>query len=121
MTVSQRIARSRSSVTCLDHDHRERENVRFLAIRPLLQDLRRSPPRGVAVMTRRARYGIHILSDCSEAEIRDACMTGVVHKDVRLVECQHGIETGFRTTYSFEIPMNHIAGVEVAQALSDVR
>jgi len=27
---------------------------------------------------------------------------------------------GFRTTYSLEVPMDHVAGVEIAEALSDV-
>jgi len=72
-------------MTYLDHDHRERENVRFLAIFPPLQDLWRSPSWGVAVTTRSARFRIQISSDRSEAKIRDACTTRVIHKDVGLV------------------------------------
>ena len=107
-------------MTRLDHDHRKSENVRFLTAPPPNQDLRRSPPRGVAAVKRGGRYGIQILSDGSEAKIRDACMTRIVHKDVRLAECQHSSAMRFRiATYSFEVPMNHIAGVEVAEALSD--
>ena len=48
-------------------------------------------------------------------------MTGVVDKDVRLAEHQYGCKTRSRiTTYSLEVPMNDIAGVEVAEALGDV-
>ena len=66
-------------------------------------------------------HGIQVLSNYSEAKIRDACMAGAVHKDVRLSGCQYGDKTIFRkTTYSLEVPMNHIAGVEVGEALSDV-
>jgi hypothetical protein len=68
-----------------------------------------------------ARYGIQVLSDRSETKIRDSCMTGVVHKDIWLTGCQYGGETRFRTTtYPLEVPMNDIAGVEVAEALGDV-
>jgi len=73
-------------------------------------------------MTRGVRCGIQISSDSGNAKIRDACMTRVVHKDVRLAKCQHGSEMRSRTTtYPPEVPMNYIAGVEVAEALSDVR
>ena len=120
--MSQSYTHGGSSVTRLDHDHRKSENVRFLTAPPPNQDLRRSPPRGVVAVKRGGRYGIQVLNDGSETKIRDACMTGVVHKDVRLVECQYGSATRFRTaTYSLEAPMNHIAGVDVAQALSNVR
>jgi len=108
-------------MTYLDHDHGKRENVRFHTTFPPKQDLRRGPPRGLTTLMRDGPYGIQVLSYGGEAKIRDACMTRVVHKDVRLVEYQHGGTMGFRTaTYSLEVPVNHIAGVEVAQALSDV-
>jgi hypothetical protein len=48
-------------------------------------------------------------------------MAGVVHKDVLLEVCQCGGETRLETTtYSLEIPMNDITGVEVAEALGDI-
>jgi hypothetical protein len=48
-------------------------------------------------------------------------MIGVVHKDVWLDVYQYGGRIRFRTTtYTLEVPMNDIAGVEVAEALSDV-
>jgi hypothetical protein len=48
-------------------------------------------------------------------------MTKIVHKDVWLARCKYGGETGCRTTtYSLEVPMNHIASVEVAEALSNI-
>jgi len=85
MTVSQTSAGSISSVTYFDHDHRKRENVRLFIVWPSVQDLWRGPSRG-AVMMGGAPNGIHGLSDSGEAEISDACMTGVVHKDVLLTE-----------------------------------
>ena len=49
-------------------------------------------------------------------------MTGVVHKDIRLARCQCGGDLRLRTaTYPFEVPVNDVAGVEIAEALSDVR
>ena len=86
---------SRSSATCLNHDHRKREGVRFLAICFPAQDLWRSPSHGVTVVTRGTPHGIQVLSDRSKAKIRDPRMTEVVHKDVWLVECQCNSETRF--------------------------
>ena len=69
----------------LNHDHRESKYVRFLAICPLSgQNLWRAPSWGVTKFIRVALHGILVFDDCSMAKIRDACMTGVVHKDVRL-------------------------------------
>ena len=66
--------------------------------------------------------GILVSSNHSQAKIRDACMTIVIYKDVWLTECLRNDEIRFgKTTYPFEVPMNNIAGVEVAEALSDVR
>ena len=114
-------ARALCIVTHLDHDHREGENVRFLAICPFFQDLWGSPPWGVAVPTRGAPSGVQVFSDRSETKVRDACITGVVYKDVRLAGCHYGRETSFRaTTYSLEISVDHIAGVEVVEAARDV-
>ena len=84
-SLSQGFAHSRSSVTYLDHDHRERENVGFLAAWPLVQDLWRSPSRGVTILTRCTPYGIQVQSHLGEAEIRDACMTRVIHEDICLI------------------------------------
>jgi len=110
-------------VTYLDHDHRERENIRFFATFPLFgQDLWRSPPRGMSLILCGTLLGTCVFSDRGEAKIRDACVTTVVHEDIRLAECQRDGKPRFRTiSYSFEVPVNHIAGVEVAEALSDVR
>jgi len=70
-------------MTYFDHDHRERENIRFLAMFPSLQDLWSSPSRGVAV-TGSARNGVQISSDGGEAKIRDSRMTRVIHEDIWL-------------------------------------
>ena len=66
----------------LNHDHCKSENVRFLAIGPLVQDLWSSPPRGVTMLTRRTTCGIQVLGDRGEAKIRETRMAGVIHKDV---------------------------------------
>ena len=69
-----------------------------------------------------ASHGIQVQSDSSEAKVRDPRITGVVHEDVRLGTCQYGRETAVRTiTYPFKVSMDHIPGVEVAEALSNVR
>ena len=109
-------------MTYLDHNHRKRENIRFLATYPLVQDLWCSPSRGVTTLTRGAPRGIQILGYCGEAKIRNTCITRVVHKDVWLAGESISGKTGFRTTtHSLEVPVNHIAGVKVAEALSDIR
>ena len=47
-------------------------------------------------------------------------MTRVVYEDVCLAEYEYDGLTGFRTTtYSLEVSVNHIAGMEVAEAISD--
>jgi len=118
MAVSQSSTHGGSSVTYLDHDHCEGESVRFLAIPPLIQDLRCGPPRGVAMLTRGALHGVQISSYGGEAKISDACTTGVVHKDVSLAGYQYSCETRSRTvTHSLEVPVNHTARVEVAKAV----
>jgi len=84
-------------------------------------DLWRSPSRGVAMLMCGTLHGIRVLSERGKAKIGDACMTRVVHQDVRLAERQRSSEMRFRTaTYSLEIPVNHVAGVEVAEALSNI-
>jgi len=47
-------------------------------------------------------------------------MIRLVYKDACLAGIQYGGETSFGTTYSLKVPMNYIAGVEIAEALSDV-
>ena len=121
MTKGRSSTHSRSSTTYLNHDHRESENIRFLAVCPLVQDLWRSPPCTVAMEIRDAQCRIQILGDSSEAKIRQTRMAGVIHKDVWLDGCQCGSEARLEIiTYSLEIPVNDIAGVEVTEALSDV-
>ena len=94
-------------MTYFDHDHRKSKNVRFLAISPPIQDLWCSPSRGVSTLKRDALDGVYVMSDCDEAKIRDACMAGVVQKDIYLARYQWGCEAGFeKTTHSLEVPMN---------------
>ena len=48
-------------------------------------------------------------------------MTGSIHEDVWLDRRQCGGKTRFKsTTYPLEVPMNHVTGVEVTEALGDV-
>ena len=73
------------------------------------------------MLTRVTLDRIQVLSDCSEAEIHNARMTRAVHQDVWLISCQYNSKAKFKTSaYSFEVPMNYIAGVEVTEAISDV-
>ena len=106
----------------LDHDHSKGKNISFLAVCTLLlQDLWCSPPRAMTVLTRGGPHGVQVLSNRGEAEIGDACATGIIHEDVWLAKRQHDGEARLiKTTHSFEVPMNHIAGVEVFETLSDV-
>ena len=74
----------------LDHDHRKSENVRFLAMCPLVYDLWHSPSQGVTMLTRGTLHGIQVLSDCSETKIHDMRSAGVIYEDVLLARCQYG-------------------------------
>ena len=97
-------------MTFLDHEHREGEYVCFRANYITHQDLRRSPPRGESRHIRVTLYRILIFHEYSLAKIGDACMTGVVHEDVKLIGYQYGGAARFRmTTYSFDAPMNNFA------------
>ena len=109
--------------TDLNRDHREREDIRFLAkCPPIGQDLRCNPSRTVALLVWNAPYRIQILSDHSDTTICDHCVAGGVHKDVQLVRYQYAVVKRSRmTTYSLEIPVNNIAGVEVIQTFCDIR
>ena len=71
-------------------------------------------------MARDGPHRIRVLSDRSEPEVRDARVAVVVHKDVWLAGCQHSEVKSRVFTYSFEVPMNHVARVEVAEALNDI-
>jgi len=89
-------------VTDLDHDHREREDVRFLAKCPLVgQDLRRNPPCTVPVLVWSAPHRVQVLSDDGETTICNHCMTGGVHEDVRLVGYQYA---SGKTVKNYRVP-----------------
>ena len=112
----------RPPTTYLYHDHRVGEDVCFLAVDPFVQHFRRSPSRGVIVFTRGAQLGIHTRGDCSKAKISNPRATGGIYEDIRLGTCQYRDETGVRpTTHPLKVPVNHITGVEVTEALGDVR
>jgi len=74
----------------------------------------------VATLKRGRPHGVQVLRDRGDTEICDARTAGVVHKDVCLVGCQYGGKMRVRITYSPEVPMDHIAGVKVAEAPRDV-
>ena len=76
----------------LDHDHREGEDVRFLAIFPLDQHLWRGPSHGQAVLARNTLYGVRVFGNLREAKIRDPYVARVFHKDVKLVGCRYGVK-----------------------------
>ena len=69
--------------TDLNHDHRERKDIRFLAkCPPVCQDLRCNPPHTVTVLVWSVPHRIQVLSDHGETTICDQCAAGDVHKDV---------------------------------------
>ena len=121
VAVSTSFYRKNPPVSHFDHDHRERENVCFLAICSLpVQDLWRSKSNGVA--QRDARYGILELTDRPETKICDSCVTGAIHQDVWLDTCQFGRKIWLTSiTYSFEVSMNYVVRVEKVKTLSDIR
>jgi hypothetical protein len=109
-------------VTYLDHDHRESENVAFLATRPArLRPLVQPIARCDRVEPRHSLYRIQVTNDRGEAKICESGMAGAIHKDIWLDRCQYGGETKVGTTkHSLEVPMNDIAGVEVGDTPGDV-
>jgi len=106
--------------TYLDYDHRERKNVRFLGKFSPVQYLRCSPSWTVALLNRGASDGIQVLGDGGETKVRNACTTRLIYKDVLLAGCQHGKTRVRIATYRLEVPMDHVAAVEVAETLSDI-
>jgi hypothetical protein len=107
-------------VTHFDHDHREREYVRLLAVFPLVPNFRCDPPRGPAILTRGTPSGVRVFGDLSEAKVRNAYMTRVFHEDVGLVGYERDVKQDGTITYSFEIPVYHTAGMKILEALGNV-
>ena len=61
------------------------------------------------------------MSDCSESKIRDPCVAGGIYKYIWLDTRHYGGKMGFWTiTYSPEVTMNYVAGVEKVQTFSDI-
>ena len=72
----------------LDHDHRKRENIRFLAVCPhVVQNFGCSPPRSMAPIFRSTSNRIEVLSDSGEAKIREQCTVVPIDEDIRLDTC----------------------------------
>ena len=114
------VSPSRVSTTDLDRDHPKRKDVPFLAIRPpLVQDFWRNPSSAVAMLVRGSPYRILESSDRCKTEICDPCATCGIHKDIWLDGDQYSEARFGAITYSLEISMNHIKGVEVVEAFGD--
>ena len=85
--VRQRLGQRRSFMAYLYHNHGEGENVCFLAMSPVFQDLWCCPSRGETfTLNRSIPYGIQVLRDLREAKICDPWVSGVVHEDVLLAD-----------------------------------
>jgi len=70
---------------------------------------------------RGASYGIQVLGDRGETEIRDSRVASGIHEDVWLDTCQNCGKTGLISiTYSLEITMDYVAGMEIVKAASDI-
>ena len=69
-------------MTHLNHDHCEREHVRFLAIVPTLQDLWRRQVLGSDMPIGGRLSGTHIRSDCSDEETHNSHATLGIHEHI---------------------------------------
>ena len=109
-------------MTHLDHDHRERENVRLLAVCPLLgQDLWRSPSCGMTLIIQDNSHGIQAMSDRSQTEIGDPRMTSLVHEDIWLLGCQSSGTKGLRKmTYAHYAAVDDVLRMEKSESLSNI-
>jgi len=74
----------------------------------------------VTSLMRGALDGIHVLSDCGETKICDERIAGVVYEDVWLARCQQGGKRYNTATYALEVPMDHVAGMEVVEAAGNI-
>lgn len=73
------------------------------------------------MLTRGSWDGIYVPNDGREAEIRDACSTRVVNKDIPLAGRQHRCEIWIRTgTNSFQVPVDNVAGMQIAETPRDI-
>ena len=76
----------------------------------------------MAVIVRSAPYRIQDLINHGETKVCDPRPTGGVNEDVWLVECQCGdLPVSKTTTYPLETSMDHVTGVEVVEAIRDIR
>jgi len=116
-----RVGPNNPFVTHLDHDHCERENIPFLAVHSApSRDLWCGPLHSVIWIIRDTLCRTRALNDRSTTKIHDPCLTSDIHEDIRLEKCQCGGKTWLgTTTYSLEISINYIAGVEISKAISD--
>ena len=71
-------------LTDLNHNHRERENIRLFTESIPVQDLWSSPTSSMTMIIRGASNRIQVLSDCGEAKIRDPGVALFIQKDIRL-------------------------------------
>ena len=71
-----------SHITYLNHNHCEREHVRFLAIFPTLQDLWRIQVLDSNTQIEGRLSGTHIRSDCSDGETHNLRATLGIHEHI---------------------------------------
>ena len=105
----------------LDHDHREREDIRFFGKSPSpFQDFRCGPLRNAVA---------HLLGTTHRSlghrhrgvgKIRDLRLTETVHQNVRLRRVDLVSSKGIANTYPFYISVNHATGVEIVQTPSNI-
>ena len=69
-----------------------------------------------------APHRIQVSSDYGKTKVCDPGAPSGVHEDVRLIVRQYSDETKFgMIAYPLETSVNHVASVEVFEALSDIK
>ena len=59
------------------------------------------------------------MCDLREAKICDLCTTCIVHENI-VLEGVNKMGKRVGTTYSFKVPMDYTAGVQIAEAIGDI-
>ena len=75
----------------------------------------------MTLVVRGASHRIQVLGDPRETKIRDPCMAGDVNKDIWLGAVNTTVGRIKTITYSLEITVDYVAGVEVVEAVCDIR
>ena len=82
VVIRKYVYTKQSPSTYLDHDHREREDIRFLAIFLTLQYLWRSQALGFEILIGERLSGILVRSDCSDRETHNSRATLGIHEHI---------------------------------------